>query len=159
MALNLRSKIATPVQTLVTLFTERAEKVNKKGTLEKEITDQNGKLTRELQAIFKPLAVKSKIGFHLSIRDEDVEVSTQFHITRKETKKPRTIGNFRMCLSTIPIASWMASPSEFGSYLSLIETNLRYLNRLTSTSRGEGKITFTNPNTVTISIDTRNRYF
>lgn len=143
----------------MTLFTERAEKVAKKGALEKEITEQNGKLTRELQAIFKPLAIKSNIGFNISIRDTDVEVSTQFHITRKENKKPRTLGQFRMCLSTIPISLWMASPSELGSYLSLIETNLRYLNHLTLKQQADGKITFTNPSIVTISIDTRNRYF
>lgn len=143
----------------MTLFAERVEKVNKKRILEKEITDQNSKLTRELQAIFKPLAIKSKIGFHLIIKDEAVEVSTQFHITRSVGKKPRMIGDFRMCLITIPIESWMLSTSTFGSYLSLIETNLRYLNYLTRKNRGEGKISFTDPNTVTISINTRNRYF
>lgn len=159
MALNLRSKIATPLQTLVTLFSERSEKVKKRGVLEEEITEQNGKLVRELQAIFKPLAIKSKTGFNVSIRDKEIEISTQFNITRKENKKPRTLGQFRMCLSTIPIYDWMRTTETISSYLSLIELNLRYLNSLTRKIRSEGKIIFSNPYIVTISIDTRNRYF
>lgn len=159
MGLNLRSKIATPVQTAVTLFADRAGKVTKKAEIEKEITDQNGKLTQQLQAIFKPIAAKSNIGFNLTIKDESVEVSTEFNIVRANNKKPKLLGGFRMTLTTIPIRVWLEDSLQFNLYLSLIDKNIRLLNRITKQSRTDGKLTFTNPNQVTIGIDTRNRYF
>lgn len=159
MALNLRNSIQTPIQNLATLFRERQEDVNRKSLIEDKITSENGKLTQGLQCIFKPLAVRTGIGFNLSIRDKDVEISTQFNLLRKTKKNKAPAGTFRVCLSTIPIAEWMADPLAINSYLILIETNLRLLSRLSRNSRKEGKISFTVPTTVTISIDTRNRYF
>ena len=158
MSLNLRTKIADPIQTLITLFSDRSEKVNKRYVLEKEITDQNGKLTQQLQEIFKLIARRTNIGFHLKICDEHIEVSTEVFITRVQ-KKQIKMGGLRLSLVTIPIRTWLTSPDTFNSYLLDIEKAVRLLSLSSLDGRQKGKVAFSKPHNVTVSIDTRNRYF
>ena len=144
----------------MTLFGERAKKVTERVILEKEITDQNGKLVQQLQDLFKKIANKTKIGFHVKLMDESAEVSTEVFYMRKTARvKSVQLGGIRITLATIPIRLWLSSPDDFNSYLINIERHMRLLAQTSLVGRQKGRVSFSKPQNVTVSIETRNRYF
>jgi hypothetical protein len=122
--------------------------------MEKTIADQNGKLVRALQGMFKPVAAKTQIGFHISIQDKKVELSTMLLWKgRKSSIESRVV------VSLWDINSWFKSAKELRSQIRDVEKNLRALKTLTREGHDKGKITLTPPNNITVGIDTRDRYF
>jgi len=161
MGLNLRAERSTPITNLIQLFKERSENVTTRLQNEKIITEQNGKLTQQLQILFKPLATKFKIGFNTCIKDGEVEVSTRVDMPKKNRlgHKRLMFSSIKLCITTVPIHIWMQNSKELEIYMLGIEKYLRFLTMSTRKERASGKLLFTHPNTVTISIETRNRYF
>lgn len=155
MGLNLRNNAETPFQNLVALFKLRVEKVQIRTTLESEITIFNGKLVQQLSEIFKDIAVKTSIGFHIKLMDEKIEVSTDVTFINK--KKSR-VQQLRICIITASIYEWLRSPESICHYHKEIEKNIRLLAMSYRTQRKEGTVELSRPNII-VSIDTRNRYF
>lgn len=136
------------------MFQTRAENVVKRKAMEKVIADQNGKMTQALQGLFKPIATKTQIGFHISIQDKKVELSTMLLWKgRKSSIESRVV------VSMWDINAWFKSAKELRSQIREVEKNLRALRSLTKNGRDKGKITLTPPNNITVGIDTRDRYF
>lgn len=161
MGLNLRAERTTPITNLIQLFKDRSQNVAARLQNEKIITEQNGKLTQQLQALFKPLAAKFQIGFGVCIKDGEVEVSTRVDMPKKNRQGQKCLmySSIKLCITTIPIHVWMDNPKELETYIVCLEKYLRFITMTTRKERASGKLLFTNPNTVTISIETRNRYF
>jgi hypothetical protein len=155
--LNLRSKVLTPVQTIVELFNHRSGNVKKKTTIEAEITNENSLLINQLRDLLKPIASRTGIGFNLNIKDEEVEISAKFSLPRPK-KKEDNIGVFRVSITTIPIKTWMQSTTHFNSYIKVVEKYVRFLGRVSRKEVIRDKVLFADPH-VTVSINTRNRYF
>ena len=74
-------------------------------------------------------------------------------------KGHRTSVESRITTNLPEINTWFVNAKSFKSQLRTIEKELRALARISSGARKGGKITLSPPNTVTIGIDTRDRYF
>jgi hypothetical protein len=155
MGLNLRNNAETPIQNLVALFKQRADQVQSRVSLEKDITTANGKLVQQLSELFKPIAVKTSIGFHIRIMDECIEVSTDVILHNKKRQRNQSL---RISLMTTSVYEWLKDVNTIRKYQKEVERNLRLLALTSRKDRINGNVVFSRPN-VTVGIETRNRYF
>lgn len=151
MNINLRKNVLAPIQAMISLFKKRKENITKRELLEKEITGQNTELIKYLSDLFMPISKKSDIGFNINIKDNCIEIST--NILLKKMLLPIRIG-----IVTTSIADLMTTSNNFNSCLLLTEKYLRYLKVISRKELKSGKLKL-NPPQVTVSINTKTRYF
>lgn len=122
--------------------------------MEAEITAYNDKLIVQLQSFLKPIATKTNVGFHLSIKDNYVELSTLIIWKSKKSNIES-----RITVKMWDINSWMNSAKDLKTCIKEVEKDIRTLKIVTKNLVAAGKLTLNPPNNITVEIDTKNRYF
>jgi hypothetical protein len=76
-----------------------------------------------------------------------------FIIGKRHTEKAR------VSLDMLEIKLWFTNPEVLKEFILKVEKSIRNIKALTKTGRDKGTILLTNPDSITIGIDTKDRYF
>lgn len=151
--MNLRQESESESQLIVNLFKERQKSVSLKYQMEMTVTNENSKLIIGLSEYFHEIAVKSSIGFNLCVNDNFVILSTDIVKTNKLKGQKYTIS-----MQLPRIGLWFDDTNSLEGIKKEIEKKIRLLATLNRSYIKTGKIQFQRPN-VTVSLETKNRYF
>lgn len=145
----MRTDRVTEAKALSLLYKDRKDKVQKRKSLEAEVTKQNGKLIQLLTEILKPICSKVGYGIHMAIYDGKIEFSTEAGYQFK-----RGGASARISIFQAKVDIWMRDEKSIKKHLRLLEKNMRLFKLMSGPN-----IQLRPSNMIVISIQTRNRYF
>ncbi|MCK9429007.1 MAG: hypothetical protein M0R17_03215 [Candidatus Omnitrophica bacterium] len=150
--MNLRKDLNSPIENLIELFKKRTSYCKKKKEIENDITFQNEQLEKQLIEIFTPICQKHNTNIYIIIEDNATIFTTNLNY-RGHTY---CLGNINLNLNLQNINHILFTKESLCICIRKVEQHLRYFNifiKNKNIQKNKYK------QCVTVTFDTRNRYF
>ena len=123
MSLNLRTAKDGQYSTLLSIWSERAKKVQERKETTKDIDRQNENLISELKRLFAPISFKIKSGIEISIHDSCTCIKIPYHWVSKKSHEIV----FYVSLNENPICWILKNEDSVNAFVVRVNRNLRFL--------------------------------
>ena len=153
MGIKIRKEVPSKLESLIQLTKERTKVVNTRNKLTKEVDEYNANLISQIKLLLEPICAKVGFGIGISIKEYSFDIRIPVNAYRSKTGMSLTGGHIEM---SFPALHRMEKPQNINAVLNSIERYMRLVRRM---AKREKLFPHKTSKDITVSLQTRNKYF